>query len=118
LWDEALKQPTSESGEQARVTLQKIALFAGFDPKRDEQDFQKDFYPAIMDALVKCNSWIAIVMITDLLARTYRFNVPGTNANLNWTGRMQRSVARLSSGRKERNRMQFIHELLEKNGRI
>src|SRR4029077_7821953 len=29
LWDQALEQPTSNSGEQARVTLQKIALFAG-----------------------------------------------------------------------------------------
>ena len=35
-------------------------------------------------------------MITDLLARKYRFNVPGTKANLNWTRRMQRSISGFS----------------------
>jgi 4-alpha-glucanotransferase len=57
-------------------------------------------------------------MITDLLACKYRFNVPGTKATLNWTRRMQRSVAELKSSRKEQKRMQLIHQLLEKTGRV
>ena len=71
-----------------------------------------------MEALFKCNSWIAIVMITDLLARKYRFNVPGTKASLNWTRRMQRSIEELTSSRKELRRMQLIRELLVKTGRV
>jgi 4-alpha-glucanotransferase len=146
LWERALERPDSETGQQARVTLEKIALFAGLHgvsqgtavrhslgeggsppnqswadckpPLLDQLDYEKDFYPAIMDALFRCNSWIAIVMITDLLARSYRFNVPGTRANLNWTRRIQRSIAKLRSSRKERERMQLIHELLEKAGRV
>ena len=108
----------SETGQQARATLEKIALFAGLNSKIDQLDYEKDFYPAVMDALFRCNSWIAVVMITDLLARKYRFNVPGTKANLNWTRRIQRSIAKLRSSRKERKRMQLIHELLEKTGRV
>src|SRR5207245_10181082 len=75
------------------------------------------FYPAIMEALFKSNAWIAVVMITDLLARKYRFNVPGTTAKSNWTRRMQRSVAQLRSSRKTQARIRVIHELLEKSGR-
>ena len=118
LWNEAFVDPSSRIGVQARATLEKIALFAGLALKVDAPDFEKDFYPAIMEALFQCNSWIAIVMITDLLARKYRFNVPGTKTSLNWTRRMQRSIAELSSGRREKKRMQLIHELLEKTGRI
>jgi 4-alpha-glucanotransferase len=118
LWEQAFANPNSETGQQARNTLEKIALFAGLHQKTDGIDFEKDFYPAMMDALFKCNSWIAMVMITDLLARKYRFNVPGTRANLNWARRIQRSIAKLRSGRKERNRMQLIHELLVKTGRV
>jgi 4-alpha-glucanotransferase len=59
-----------------------------------------------------------VVMITDLLARKYRFNVPGTKASLNWTRRMQRSISQLRSSRKERNRMQLVHKLLQKTGRV
>jgi 4-alpha-glucanotransferase len=118
LWDEALKHPNSETGQPALATLEKIALFAGLNSKIDQLDYEKDFYPAVMDALFRCNSWIAVVMITDLLARKYRFNVPGTRANLNWMRRIQRSIAQLSSSRKEKKRMQLIHELLAKKGRV
>ncbi len=96
LWDEVFEHSTPTS-EQSRFDLTKIAVFAGFQPTIDQVDFEKDFYPAMMEALFKSESWIAIVMITDLLARKYRFNVPGTKANLNWTRRMQRSIAQLSS---------------------
>ena len=117
LWEEAFERPTATS-EQSRVDLAKMAAFAGFDPRIDQIDFEKDFYPAIMEALFQSESWIAIVMITDLLVRKYRFNVPGTKANLNWARRMQRSIAQLRSSRKEKRRMQLIHELLVKAGRV
>lgn len=120
LWNEAFKSPTdpTAASEQARDTLEKIALFSGLNRKIGQLDFEKDFYPAIMHSLFKSDSWIAMVMITDLLARTYRFNVPGTKANLNWSRRMQRSIAQLRSSRKERTRMQLIRELLQKTGRL
>jgi 4-alpha-glucanotransferase len=149
LWEEALEIPNSQTGQQARVTLEKIAVFAALGtnsqgtaislvrhslgeggsppdqnradwkpPLLDQLDYEEDFYPAVIDALFRCNSWIAVVMITDLLARKYRFNVPGTKANLNWTRRIQRSIARLRSSPRERKRMQLIHELLEKTERV
>jgi len=109
LWEEAFERPTPTS-DQAR--------FAGLDPNIDLGDFEKDFYPAIMEGLFASNAWIAAVMITDLLARTYRFNVPGTASVSNWTRRMQRTVAQLRTSRKERARMRVIRSLLEKTGRI
>jgi 4-alpha-glucanotransferase len=117
-WEEALEQPRSDTGQQAQATLTKIALFAGLNHNIDELDFDKDCYPALIEALFRSNSWIAIVMITDLLARKYRFNVPGTRANLNWTRRIQRSIAKLRSGPKEQKRMQLIRDLLVKTGRL
>jgi 4-alpha-glucanotransferase len=116
-WNDAFKYPNSETGQQARATVQTIALFAGLNSKIDQPDYEKGFYPAVMDALFRSNSWIAVVMITDLLARTYRFNVPGTRANFNWTRRIQRSIAILRSSRKERRRTQLIHELLVRTKR-
>jgi len=117
LWRDAFGHPTSTS-DQSRFELEKIAKFSGFERQTDPIDFEKHFYPAMMEALFKCESWIAVVMITDLLARKYRFNVPGTAAHTNWTRRMQRSVEELRSSRRERARMQLIRELLEKSGRI
>jgi 4-alpha-glucanotransferase len=117
LWEEAFEHPTATS-DQARFDLFKIARFSGFDPRADKIDFDKDFYPAIMGALFQCESWIVVVMITDLLVRRYRFNVPGTTVDSNWARRMRMSVARLRSSRSIRERMRLIRTLLEKTGRI
>jgi 4-alpha-glucanotransferase len=116
LWEEVFEGPTANA-EQSRDTLQRIAFFAGLNGRVDGLDFEKDFYPAMIEALFRSESWIAIVMITDLLARKYRFNVPGTKANLNWTRRMQRSVVQLRSSRREQKRVRLIRELLERTGR-
>ncbi len=116
LWDDAT-EPSSPDSDQARDNLNKIAEFANFHRHGEHIDFERDFYPAIMEALFQCESWIAVVMITDLLARSYRFNVPGTAGNTNWSRRMQRSVKQLQSSAKERSRMRLIHDLLAKSGR-
>jgi 4-alpha-glucanotransferase len=116
LWEEVFEEPTSTT-DQARFDLLKIAHFAGFDPSAEKIDYDKDFYPAIMKALFQSEAWIAVVMITDLLSRRYRFNVPGTAANTNWTRRMSRTIAQLRSSHYTRKRMNLIRELLEKSGR-
>jgi len=115
LWSEAhdKKSPTRE---QAREDLLKIAQFAGIAP-REGLEYERDFYPAIMSALFNSNSWIAIVMITDLLARRDRFNVPGTAAAANWTRRLPKTISQLQASRNVRRRMRLIRELLEKSGR-
>src|SRR5437764_11636930 len=78
LWAEAVDKK-SPVHAQALEDVRKIAQFAGI-TSREGLEYEGDFYPAIMNALFRSNSWIAIVMITDLLARKDRFNVPGTAA--------------------------------------
>src|SRR5437588_6825983 len=117
LWEEGFEHATSTS-DQARSELEKIATFSRFTRTNDRIDFERDFYAAMMTALFESESWIAVVMITDLLARKYRFNIPGTAASSNWVRRMQRSVSQLRSSPKERKRMQLIRGLLERTGRI
>jgi len=116
LWEEAIEHPTSTSG-QSIDALNKIAEFAGLQPQGNPINYNRDFYPRIMEALFRSESWIASVMITDLLARKYRFNVPGTAVLGNWTRRMNRSIAQLRASRAERKRMALIRELLQQTGR-
>jgi len=115
LWTEALdeKAPTSQ---QAREDLLKIAQFAGIAP-REGLEYERDFYPAMMSALFNSNSWVAIVMITDLLARKDRFNVPGTATATNWTRRLPKTISEIRSSRQIQKRMKFVRELIVESGR-
>jgi len=117
LWQEAFARSGSPEQETKR-DLAKIAEFAGVPPPTGEVDFDTDFYVPVMEALFRSESWIAIVMITDLLARKDRFNVPGTATNSNWSRRMQKTVPGLEASPTIRKRIAVIRELLEKTGRI
>jgi 4-alpha-glucanotransferase len=116
MWEEAFEE-SSTTKEQARNDLAKIAEFAGIAAPTTESDFDRDFYDPVMEALFRSESWIALVMITDLLARKDRFNVPGTAASSNWSRRMWKTVRGLKESRSVRKRMQLIRRLLEKTGR-
>ena len=106
------------SREQALGDLRKIAEFAGILQLPEEGDFERDFYGPMMRALFASEAWIAIVMITDLLARKDRFNVPGTAAASNWSRRLQMTVARLRASRTVRQRIKLVRSLLLETGRI
>jgi 4-alpha-glucanotransferase len=117
LWGDAFEEPTAET-EQARHDIGKIAKFSSIPAPNETSGFDRDFYGPIMEALFRCESWIALVMITDLLARKDRFNVPGTATGTNWSRRMSKTAADLKKSPRVRQRMQLIRELLEKTGRI
>jgi 4-alpha-glucanotransferase len=117
MWDDA-RGKNETSATQPESDLVNIARFAGVNGKIDNLDYDTDFYPAIMAALFNCESWITVVMISDLLTRKYRFNVPGVAGGANWTRRMQRSIAQLRASKTEQRRMTLIRALLEKSGRI
>jgi 4-alpha-glucanotransferase len=115
LWREAFAK-SSANALQAQYDLAKIADFAGVPPPNSEADFD-DFYVPAMHALFRSESWIAIVMITDLLARRDRFNVPGTATSANWSRRLEKTAAGLDASPTIRKRMRIIRELLETTGR-
>jgi 4-alpha-glucanotransferase len=116
LWEEAFEKP--HHSEQARHDLAKIAEFAGLPAPNQSMDYLAQFYPVIFNALFRSESWIAIVMITDLLGRKDRFNVPGTAANSNWSRRLPGTIRKLARGSDAKRQMLVVQELLQKSGRI
>jgi 4-alpha-glucanotransferase len=117
LWEEAFEKKSDTSG-QARHGLSKMAEFAGIASPNESTDYAHDFYPAIFGALFRSESWIALVMITDLLGRKERFNVPGTANGSNWTRRLHTTIGKLGRGHALHRQLRVVHGLLMKTGRI
>ncbi|MGI9086293.1 MAG: 4-alpha-glucanotransferase [Chthoniobacterales bacterium] len=116
MWEEAVEKP-GETSAQARGDLEKIASFAGIGGLSAVPNYEEEFYAPALAALFRSNAWLAIVMITDLLLRKDRFNVPGTAADSNWSRRLQLTVARLRSSPSTKRRMKLIRRLIEESGR-
>jgi 4-alpha-glucanotransferase len=60
LWDDAVSIRTPRRTTSARDTREDRSLLPDWIPKSIQPDYEKDFYPAVMDALFRCNSWIAM----------------------------------------------------------
>lgn len=64
----------------------RLATWAGFEVPR-MMTFEEVHAP-LLAALLRSQSWLAAVMITDVLGTTQRFNVPGTVGAENWSARL------------------------------
>jgi 4-alpha-glucanotransferase len=117
IWERAFERMSNQS-DQARHDLNKIAEFASVPQPNESIDYLGQFYPAILAALFRSESWIAVVMITDLLGRKDRFNVPGTAANSNWSRRLHTTVSKLGRGKELKRQLQLVRDLIEKSGRL
>jgi 4-alpha-glucanotransferase len=115
LWEDAFEK--SVPSDRARHDLAKIAEFAGLAPFNEAVNYLEDFCPAAFQALFCSDSWIAVVMITDLLGRKDRFNIPGTAADSNWTRRVPGTIRKLGTGRERKRLLLLIRELLQRSGR-
>ena len=91
-WMSAIRAALAEPGRLAAARdlawreARRLAAWAAFDvPCIVNFD---EVHERLLEGLFRSNSWLAVVMITDLLGTTQRFNVPGSVADGNWSVRM------------------------------
>ncbi|VVM07944.1 4-alpha-glucanotransferase [Methylacidimicrobium cyclopophantes] len=91
------------SGHDAWLELQRLMAFLGWNPETPPRDFSRDLHLRLLEVLLDSPSWMASVLISDLLGIETRFNQPG--ADRNW-------IARLSLPLEEYRRRPPFAELL------
>ncbi len=80
--------------------------------------FDDQVHEQLLGGLFRCNSWIAITMITDLFATTQRFNVPGAVSESNWSQRLLTPVSEWRVNAETVAKMGRIRELLHASDRL
>ena len=116
LIETALTNPEiGQDRDRAWWEVRRLANWAGFEvPHIMTFDAVHEL---LLDALFRSNSRIAIVMITDLLGTSQRFNVPGEVSEANWSSRLAVQVAELSSNASDAQKLGRIRDLLTSSGR-
>jgi len=74
--------------------LRRFMAFAGM-AGEPPHEYTDTLHEAFLRALTRSNSWLAVVMITDVFAQTYRFNTPGSFSPENWSARSSETVSQL-----------------------
>jgi 4-alpha-glucanotransferase len=95
----------------ALEAMAKLARYAELEGDLPDE-YTPSLHNALVRALLRSNSWLAIFMITDLLGRTERFNIPGV-AGDSWTQRLHVPVAEL----RHDEAMPAVRQALQESGR-
>jgi 4-alpha-glucanotransferase len=120
-WMMTLEKHRNATGEEAKVRdwvwweVRRMADWAGFSVP-EIAPFDK-VHEKFLNGLFKCNSWIAICMITDLFATSQRFNIPGAVAESNWSQRLAGTVADWRANAEIETKMLRLKAMLHESGR-
>jgi 4-alpha-glucanotransferase len=115
LWDDLHGAAISGNGH-AQWELKRLADFAGI-TANPLPAFNDEIHAALLAALLRSNSWIAVLMITDLFGSTQRFNVPGAVADSNWSERLPDPVAKWRTNADIAAKTALVKRLLRETGR-
>ena len=88
-----LHEAASAGNGHALYEMQCLARFADIQGEMP-QPFSDEIHMALVAALFRTNSWIAILMITDLFGSDQRFNVPGAMSDSNWSERLPEPISK------------------------
>lgn len=97
LWLAEIKTGTAEEAELAKAEMRRMMDFAGRSDLEIPRPFDTETHEATLVGLFSSNSWLAVPMITDLLATEDRFNVPGATGEENWSARLPVSADKLDA---------------------
>jgi 4-alpha-glucanotransferase len=78
--------------EEHRRELRRMMDFAGIKDGEPPREFTRQLHEGFLRAVLQSNSWLAVVMITDVFGESIRFNTPGTLRPDNWTPRLPWTV--------------------------
>ena len=116
LWEEMCAAALKDQSGHARWELDQFCDFAGFGitgPK----PITPAIHEALLGGLFQSNSWLAIVMVTDVFGDTTRFNVPGAVADSNWSERVSSTVSEWRNDSPRSEKVRRIADLIEASGR-
>ena len=120
-WWERLYHATQHDGPAAKAAawdqMVKLTAFAHMYMKEPEP-WSDALHRALLWALFRSNSWIAVCMITDFLGSNQRFNVPGAVAESNWSERLPYEIEKWPRMPEVRKMAAMARDLLIETGRV
>ncbi len=79
----------------SRRELRSIMRFAGVEEAEPPRAFSATLREGYLRHILEANSWLAVVMITDVFGDRTRFNTPGSSNSGNWSHRVPWTVRAL-----------------------
>ncbi|MCX7865892.1 4-alpha-glucanotransferase [Limisphaera sp. VF-2] len=101
----------------ARRELDFLMEFAGLPGQPPPRAFTPKVHEGLLRAVFHASSYLAIVLLTDVLGLTDRYNWPGTQFEENWTARLPWTVEQLATEPAPAAQGKLLQRLVHESGR-
>ncbi len=118
IWEDMVARWHGADGHAAWLEVQHLMRFLKLDEESPPKLFTKELHFAMMKALLESPCWLAVFMITDLLATSERFNQPGLAADSNWSQRLEQPLSFYQNSSPFKERLAEFARLSRENGRL
>ncbi len=117
-WAEAWQNlDAGRQPEASRRELRAMLDFAGLKDEEPPRAFTDRLHAGYLRAVLESNSWLAVVLLTDVFAQADRFNTPGSAAPTNWTHRLSATVKQLDREPGLSRKAKLFSHLVEESSR-
>jgi 4-alpha-glucanotransferase len=105
------------NGHEAWLELQRLMHFLGENENEPPETMTEQLLQAFIRTLLEAKSCWTILVISDVLGLTVRFNQPGTSSDDNWSQRLDRPLAAYADDPAFGPKLRFLRETLIETGR-
>jgi 4-alpha-glucanotransferase len=122
-WMEAIERAetggpeTSPARDAAWAEVRRLAHWCGFEVPCITP-FSAEIHERLVRTLYACESWIAVLMITDVFATKQRFNIPGAVSEANWSTRIDEPVSQWKKCVALAEKTRLVKRLARETGRM
>ena len=107
----------AEEAQLARRQMCNLMDFAHIGHSGEPIPYSDEVREALIEALFKCNSWMAVAMINDYFGTKERFNVPGEVTETNWSRRLSSPTTLWADDAKLSEKIDRLGEMITASGR-
>lgn len=117
-YEDLVRQWHSSTGHNAWLDVQRIMRFLNLDDENPPKEYTAELHHAFIKALLESPCWLAVFMITELLATKERFNAPGTSGASNWSTRLDQPLDYFTSNSPYKERINDFTQLVKATKRL
>ncbi len=111
--DESARPVAEEGGRESW----RITEWAGVPEPERHAGWSDSLHEKLIEGLLATNSWLAVLMITDLLGTSERFNLPGVASSDNWSTRLAHTAQGMREDPAIAAKIGRVRELIHRTGR-
>lgn len=118
LYDDMVKRWHGPDGHEGWLEMQRLMRFLGLDDQHPPTQYSEDLHRCFLKVLLETPCWLVVLMITELLASSQRFNQPGTSGGDNWSQRLDHALDWYEQNPPFSDRIALFRQLVKETRRL